>query len=371
MKLNSAKTCIFRITVFLIGVGVLCFYMRDILKSIFVYNVQINSVILSCTLFGVVFVYYRVISYGMEYGKMLYIDKLVREDLQKLKVLKPITLYISRNNKMISQSKLQTILASIEKKFEDYASIPKYISGILIFLGLLGTFWGLSHTIGNVAEIIDKLGIEQTDAAESFLRLKNSLKIPLSGMGIAFGCSLFGLSGSLLVGFLLLNQRKVSDDFMEKIEEWITKRTISFDAVDNYQEYHGKVFSMALLEKTIETIYAFQNQLKDIDLNRTNFFEMQKVLSSKIEELTKAVSSHQDLVKVLARNQIELQAITVTLSQKMTDTVWEDISNKIDSLNVSINNLMNDSIEGRKTIVQALGSDIRLVSKTLSSLVRE
>jgi hypothetical protein len=263
MQLRSVKSCITRISLFLVITSVVTFFLFDILKNAFLYNIQINTVILASFLFGIISVYYQLFMYEKEYSTLRNFDKLSKSELQNLKLLKPITLYLSKNNNLLSQSKLQTILASIEKRIEDRSTLSKYISGILIFLGLLGTFWGLSHTIGNVANIIDNLGIEQSDAAESFLKLKSSLKIPLSGMGIAFGCSLFGLSSSLILGFLNINQKKVADDFLDKTEEWITKYSVNFDAVDNYQEYHGPVFSMGLMEKTIEMIYVFQNQLRE------------------------------------------------------------------------------------------------------------
>ena len=371
MSFRSAVLCIIRISIFLLLIGVLGFYLFSILKSAFLYNIQINSVILSCILSGIFFIYQRLFLYNKEYAKLMEYEKLSDAEIQKLKLIKPITLYITKTNNVVSQSKLQTIVSSVEKRIDDYSSFPKYISGILIFLGLLGTFWGLSHTIGNVANIIDSLGVIQGDAAESFLKLKDSLKIPLAGMGIAFGCSLFGLSGSLIIGFLLINQRRVADDFLNKVEEWVTSHTISFDVVDNMQEYHGSVFSMGLLEKSIETMYAFQNQLKDLDGNRVSLFNMQREISNKISKLTEALVMHQDIIKSLGKNQVDLQNITMSLAQKMTDTVWEKMVEKLDSIDKTMNSVVQDSVNGRSYVVETLGKDIRMISKTLSSLMRE
>lgn len=369
MNLSSARSCLIRISVFLALVGVMVFYLFDVLKSAFLYNIHINSVILLSLLSGIFFVYHRVFLYEKEYTKILNFDNLTRQEIEKLNLTKPLTLYITKNNKLISQAKLQTIMSSVEKKMDDLSSFPKYISGILIFLGLLGTFWGLSHTIGNVANIIDNLGIEQSDAAQSFLKLKSSLKIPLEGMGIAFGCSLFGLSGSLVLGFLTINQRRAADNFLDKTEEWITKHTVSFDAVDNQQEYHGHVFSMGLLEKTIETMYLFQNQLQDLDGNRVSLYNMQKEISGKISKLAEALIMHQEIIKTLVKNQAELQSTTMSIAQKMTDTVWQEMVNKLSSIDNTMSILTQNSIENRDFIVENLGKDIKMVTKTLSSLI--
>ena len=371
MNFRSSAVCFWRISCFLLLIVALVFFLFDVLKHAFAYNIQINSVILVALLSGILFVYHRLFLYSREYLALLRFDNLSQKDIDNLRFIKPIVTYVGKNNRLLSQAKFQTVMASIEKKIDDYSQFPKYISGVLIFLGLLGTFWGLSHTIGNVANIIDNLGIDQSDAAESFLKLKNSLKIPLAGMGIAFGCSLFGLSGSLILGFLNINQKKVSDDFLNKIEEWLTKRTISFDLADSQMEYHGTTFSMGLLEKTIETIYAFQSQLSDLDGNRMALYEMQKEISGKLSKLSDALMAHQDMIKALGKNQLELQAITVSVSQKVADGFSKEMLVKLNSIESLLNAVVQESVSSRQYIVDSLGNDIRMISKTLSAMMRD
>ncbi|MDR1289069.1 MAG: hypothetical protein LBJ77_01615 [Holosporales bacterium] len=367
MALGSASFCFFRISAFLALIAWMVFVLFGVLENAFLYNVQINSVILLSFISGIIFVYFGIFKYNREYSKLMKFDTLPKSEITKLTFLRSLSLYISRSNKIISQAKLQTILSSIEGRIDNFSAIPKYVSGVLVFLGLLGTFWGLSHTIGNVANIIDSLGIENTDAAGSFGKLKDSLKIPLSGMGIAFGCSLFGLSGSLILGFLNINLKKVSDAFFSKVEEWITKHAVSFDAVDNAQEYHGQIFSMGLLEKTIETVYAFQNQLKELDGDRSNLANMQSETYQRILKLSDMLSANQELVKILGENQLEFQNTV----KKMADTFWQDVSDKLTAMNNTLNSISHHSITNRDYVVENLGKDIRLVSKTLSSLMRD
>lgn len=371
MSFRSSAFCFWRISCFLLIIATLVFFLFDILKNAFTYNIQINAVILTALFSGILFVYHRLFLFSKEYRALSQFDSLTQKDIDGLRFIKPIAIYIGKKNRLLSQAKFQTIMASIEKKIDDYSQFPKYISGVLIFLGLLGTFWGLSHTIGNVANIIDNLGIDQSDAAESFLKLKNSLKIPLAGMGIAFGCSLFGLSGSLILGFLNINQKKVSDDFLNKIEEWLTKRTISFDSVENKMEFHGTTFSMGLLEKTLEAIYAFQSQLSDLDGNRMALYNMQKEMSTKISKLTEALLTHQDMIKVLGKNQLELQAVTVSLSQKVAEGFSKEMLTKLSSIESLLGSVVQESISGKQKIVDSLGNDIRMISKTLSAMMRE
>jgi hypothetical protein len=307
----------------------------------------------------------------LEYSKLLKFDALSRAEIEKLKLIKPIGLYISKSNKLISQYKLQTIMASIEKKMDDLTTSSKYVSGSMIFLGLLGTFWGLSHTIGNVACIIDNLGIESTDAASSFAKLKDSLKIPLAGMGIAFGCSLFGLAGSLILGFLNINRNMVANDFSGKVEEWITKHTVSSDSVDSAQEYHGKVFSMALLEKTIETMYAFQGQLKDWDLNRVSMINIQNEITQKISRVAELIINNQENIRTISRSQIELQEIVTSAAKKTTDIPIQEVVDMLASINTSIVTITNGLVGNRNYVVDNIGKEIRFVAKMLSAIVEE
>jgi hypothetical protein len=369
--LRSASSGIVKISIFLALIASLVVYLSDVLKGAFVYNVQINSVILAGLFIGIANIFVCIFKYDSEYSKLLKFDMLSRADIDKLKLIRPISLYVSKSNKLISQYKLQTIMSSIEKRMDDFSKTSKYLSGSLIFLGLLGTFWGLSHTIGNVACIIDNLGIENTDPAESFAKLKDSLKIPLAGMGIAFGCSLFGLSGSLVLGFLNTCLSSVADDFFGRVEEWVTKHTVSFDSVDSNQEYHGQIFSMALLEKTIETMYAFQGQLKDWDLNRIGLVNIQSEISQKMSKLTELLVENQGSIKSLIQNQSELQGLAGSVVKKMTDSLWKDVVDRLSSIDSVIGSIANSSMSNRDYIVENLGKDIRLISKTLSALVRE
>ncbi len=356
MKLLSAKYCLIRVSIFLSFIFLLISNLCDILKNAFCYNIYLNSIIISAFLFGIILVYHRIVSFNNEFEKLSQKHPISK----KANLISPIYIYLN-NGKIIHQDKIQIILSAIEKKTDEYCSFSRYISGSLIFLGLLGTFWGLSHTIGNVANIIDNLGIDAMDAAESFLKLKESLKIPLSGMGTAFGCSLFGLSGSLILGFLNINQKKVADDFLDKIEEYLVKNSITFNSREQDLSYHGSAFSMALLEKTIETIYVFQNQLKEFEANRNSILDIQRDFSGKLTQLVDAVSKHQEIVKAIRENQLELQKNNVT----------SDVVSKLTEIENSLNNMIKNGFMNREYVVDNLGKEIRLVSKTLSSLVRD
>ena len=169
MFLIISKIAIIQIFGFLFCLGILANVLFDILRNSFLYNIYINSVIVLSFTTGVILCIIKIFNYEYEYRKLLKFDNLSKREIKSLKILKPIFLYIRQSSKMISNSKLQIILSDIDKKVEESQQVSRYIAGILIFLGLFGTFWGLSRTIGNVSSILDNLGMEQGDASLSFV----------------------------------------------------------------------------------------------------------------------------------------------------------------------------------------------------------
>ena len=156
---------------------------------------------------------------------------------------------------------------SLNLRLDESREISRYMIGLLVFLGLLGTFWGLLITIDSVGSVISSLGINDDDASTMFLSLKEGLKEPLNGMGTAFSSSLFGLSGSLILGFLDLQASQAQNQFYNDVEEWLssmslitTSRTVGSGSVA--QEDEGvPVYVQALLEQSAESIDALQRTI--------------------------------------------------------------------------------------------------------------
>ena len=116
----------------------------------------------------------------------------------------------------------RTLLDSVDSRLEEAKDISKYFSGICIFLGLLGTFWGLMQTVASVGDVISSMNVDGASGSILFSQLKESLKAPLSGMGTAFSSSLLGLSGSLVLGFLDLQASQAQNLFYNELDDWLT-----------------------------------------------------------------------------------------------------------------------------------------------------
>lgn len=131
---------------------------------------------------------------------------------------------------------LRTVLDAIHSRMDEQREITRYFISLLIFLGLLGTFWGLLGTINSVGEVIVNLDMGQEDFGEVFAGLQSGLLKPLEGMGTAFSSSLLGLGGSLVLGFLDIQAGHAQNRFYDGLEEWLTGVTNLVDRVEDAPE---------------------------------------------------------------------------------------------------------------------------------------
>ncbi|HZY51057.1 MAG TPA: flagellar motor protein MotA [Devosia sp.] len=126
---------------------------------------------------------------------------------------------------VITPSSMRSILDSVGNRLDEAKDTSRYLTGLLVFLGLLGTFYGLLETVTNVGATIQALDTSTGDLASVFQNLKSGLAAPLSGMGTAFSASLLGLSGSLILGFLDLQASQAQNAFYTDLEDWMTSMT--------------------------------------------------------------------------------------------------------------------------------------------------
>ena len=144
----------------------------------------------------------------------------------------------------ISQQTMRHLLDSIATRLDEARDISRYMTGLLVFLGLLGTFWGLIETVGSVGKVIDGLKVGG-DAGALFDTLKEGLAAPLGGMGISFSSSLFGLAGSLILGFLDLQSSQAQNRFYTDLEDWLASTVGG---------YSGETGTSGELQATVERL---------------------------------------------------------------------------------------------------------------------
>ncbi len=150
---------------------------------------------------------------------------------------------------IITPSSMRSILDSVGNRLDEAKDTSRYLTGLLVFLGLLGTFYGLLETVTSVSTVINALDVTAGDSATLFTNLREGLVAPLGGMGTAFSSSLFGLSGSLVLGFLDLQTSQAQNAFYTDLEDWMTSMTELDHPVSAMQANAGGPDIQALVDK--------------------------------------------------------------------------------------------------------------------------
>jgi len=219
-------------------VAVICVLLFGSLKSAFMANWGFNLMILCALATGIGINMFQVLRLEpeIEWMNIFRTGQLGRSVAEENPVLlKPLIKHLTgihRDRFKLSALSLRTVLEGIRAHLDESREISRYMIGLLIFLGLLGTFWGLLGTISAVGQVIGGLNVGTSDFAGTFESLKAGLQKPLQGMGTAFSSSLFGLGGSLVLGFLDIQASHAQNRFFNEMEEWLSGVTQLIDRSD-------------------------------------------------------------------------------------------------------------------------------------------
>ena len=233
LKLSSPRIFLFRMAIFVILGGLIAFLLYKQIQTAFMANPGLNAVIVAVLLIGIVLSVRQV---ARLYPEIAWVNNFRLAD-PGLAVERPPGLLApmaailgSRMGRMaMSPQLMRSILDSIATRLDEARDILRYMTGLLVFLGLLGTFWGLIETVGSVGAVIQGLKTGG-DAASTFDTLRDGLAAPLSGMGISFSSSLFGLAGSLVLGFLDLQSSQAQNRFYTELEDWLSTTVSDYTA---------------------------------------------------------------------------------------------------------------------------------------------
>ena len=225
LKLSSPRIFLFRMMVFVILGGLVTFLLHKQIQVAFMANPGLNAVIIGVLGIGIILSVRQV---ARLYPEIAWVNNFRLAD-PGLAVERPPVLLApmaailgSRVGRMAMSAQLMRgILDSIATRLDEARDISRYMTGLLVFLGLLGTFWGLIETVSSVGNVIQGLKAGG-DAGGMFDSLREGLAAPLSGMGISFSSSLFGLAGSLVLGFLDLQSSQAQNRFYTELEDWLS-----------------------------------------------------------------------------------------------------------------------------------------------------
>jgi len=234
-KLSSPRIFLVRMMVFLILCALIVTVLYKQILTAFLANPGLNALIFAVLAIGILLAFRQVIRLYPEVrwvNSFRIADPGLSVDRRPILLAPMAAILGDRVGRMsISQTTMRHLLDSIATRLDEARDISRYMTGLLVFLGLLGTFWGLIETVSSVGKVIEGLKVGG-DAGSVLETLKDGLAAPLAGMGISFSSSLFGLAGSLVLGFLDLQSSGAQNRFYTDLEDWLasTVREYTGDA---------------------------------------------------------------------------------------------------------------------------------------------
>jgi hypothetical protein len=236
-KVSSPRIFLMRMLVFLILCALIVVVIHQQIWVAFKANPPLNALIIGVLMIGIALSFRQVIRLFPEVAwvnSFRLADPGIAVERPPVLLAPMAAILGDRVGRMtISMPTMRSILDSIAIRLDEARDISRYMTGLLIFLGLLGTFWGLIETVGSVGGVISNLRVGG-DAGAVFDTLREGLAAPLSGMGISFSSSLFGLAGSLVLGFLDLQMSQAQNRFHTELEDWLasTVRDLAVEPVE-------------------------------------------------------------------------------------------------------------------------------------------
>jgi hypothetical protein len=369
-----------RMAVFVFAVIVIVVLLAGTLHHAFMANAALNGLILGVLILGILYSFRQVTMLGPE---VTWIEGFRDEgsrlsDTKPPKLLASMAMMLGERKGRLSLSAMATraLLDGISSRLDESRDLSRYTIGLLIFLGLLGTFWGLLQTIGSIGDVIRGLSVESRDLSGVFGDLKRGLEAPLAGMGTAFSSSLFGLSGSLVLGFLDLQLGQAQNRFYNDLEEWLSGATrLSSGSLSGEGEQPIPIYVQALLEQTAESLEKLQRTLARGEEGRVATQTHLLQLGEMIETLTHQMRTEQSLMLKLAEGQNDLKPILGRLADNVgqaKSTGFDDATRMhIRNLEVYVARLIEEMSAGREEIIQEMRTDIKLLARTIAALAEE
>lgn len=346
----------------------------------FMGNPAVNGMILGILVLGVIYIFRQVLLLNPE---VTWLESFRRNQAnvstQNMpRLLSPMaTMLGERRSGRVSLSavSLRALLDGIGTRLDETRETSRYMIGLLVFLGLLGTFYGLLETVQSVGGVIGTLSAGASDPVHAFNDLKNGLQAPLGGMGTAFSASLFGLAGSLVLGFLDLQAGLAQNRFYHDLEEYLSgyTRLSGGGVAGDAGEASVPAFIQALLEQTADSLDNLQRILGRGEESRISANANVMALTERLSTLTDQMRAEQNLLLRLAEQQVELKPVLSRLADATSNGPLghEETRGHLRNIEVYLARLAEDVAQGRGEATQEIRSEIRLLARTIAALAEE
>jgi len=281
------------------------------------------------------------------------------------KLLAPMAGMLSARNRSdrltLSTQATQALLDSLSSRLDESREISRYMTGLLIFLGLLGTFYGLLLTVNSIAGVIGGMSAGNGDLNVMFDQLKSGLAQPLHGMGTAFSGSMFGLASALVLGFLDLTAGQAQNRFFNELEEWLATVTrFGASAIGEGSEGSVPAYVQALLEQTAENLETLQNVLSRGEEGRVRQLQSLDGLQQRLGTMTELLQANRE---AMVRN-AEMQGELTAYLRRSGEGETRDHLRSIETL---LGRLLTELHESRAQATGEIRNDLRLLARTIAA----
>ncbi|MCI5042512.1 MAG: biopolymer transporter ExbB [Donghicola eburneus] len=358
-------------------------FAYGVVRPLFVANPWLNGTIALVFVFGVLACFVQV---GQLIASVRWIESFaadqVDQSVRPPRLLKPLAALLSSRGRLmkISSTAAQSILDSLATRIDEAREITRYVVNLLIFLGLLGTFYGLATTVPAVVDTIRSLAPSEGDSgSEMFSRLMTGLESQLGGMGVAFSSSLLGLAGSLVVGLLELFAGHGQNRFYRELEEWLTSITRLGYVGDTEGASPEQGAMVQVLEQMADQMEQMQGALLSSDNQRNTLDEHLAHLTRAVDRMGEklALIDNSDLshgLQQIANGQQQVvdalhMAIAQGQQQNSAPGVPDDEARmRLRSIDLQMLQLLEDMNSGRQETLSELRTDIAALTRAVQRL---
>jgi hypothetical protein len=376
-----------RMILFLVVVLAIAVALFPVLQRAFLVNPALNGLILGVLLLGILYTFRQVLMLRPEVawiehfqaGQPATARPVAAGAAPEPALLAPMARMLGERKGRLSLTApaMRSLLDGVGARLDEGRELSRYLISLLIFLGLLGTFWGLINTIGSVADVIGGLSVgTDGDVGAMFSNLQEGIAQPLSGMGTAFSSSLFGLAGSLVLGFLDLQAGQAMGRFYTDLEDWLSGATRLSGGVGTGEgEQSVPAYLQALMEQTADNLDMLQRTVAQSEEGRRSANQNLTALTEKLSTLTDQMRAEQTLMLRLAESQMELRPILQRLADVLgagQDFGLDDATRQhIRNMDVYASRILEEVATGRTQTVQEIRSEIKLLARTIAALAEE
>jgi hypothetical protein len=367
---------LWRMLGFLAAVALLAGLLSRELATAFAANPLLNSVIAVVLLLGIAWNIRQVIGLTREVEWLEAFRATGAPEAPPPRLLGPMSSMLAQRRSerlSLSAMAMRSVLDTIAARLDEGRELSRYATGLLIFLGLLGTFWGLLLTIGSVSEVIGGMSVGTGDINALFNQLKAGLSEPLRGMSIAFSSSMLGLAGALVLGFLDLTAGQAQNRFYSELEDWLASSTrLSSGALGGEGEGSMPAYVQALLEQSAENMDELQRAIARNEEGRAQGNQALVTLTERLSVLADQMRAAQVLMSRMAEAQAQLTPTLQRLAEANAHGALDDASRAhIRNLELYLARILEEMTQGRLQSTSEIRNEIKVLSRTIAALAEE